>query len=348
MGGKAMNKYEAASNLNKSLVMAWIKIGRLAVNGHIWDQAIDAFNKALQIDKNTPLIHKELGTVYYYTKQFDKMIQEFKTYIDLSPGDVQARTSLLQMYFSGKDYDKVADEATKGLSKDPNNVDFLRFLIYSDYELKRYKDGYDAMKRLFALPNIKTKPRDIIYAVRLAGQVSDTTLAMSLFPQAIANDSANCDLLGEYAKFLYTAKHYDETVRQDSIKKARCGTLSSLELYYLGRAYLLMDDSIKADTTFGEFISRNPTSPDGYYWRARTDLKLGKIEDCVSLPYYEKYIEIAGSNVDKYKNNLIEAYQYGAACYAEKDKAKAKEYLNKVLELDPDNEFAKDLMKQLK
>ncbi len=350
MGGKAMNKYEGAIAINPKLALAYIKKGQLAINGRIFDDAINAFNKALELDPNLNLVHLKLGDAYYYTKQFDKMIVEYKKYIDLSPGDVKARTIILQQLFNNKEYDKVIDESTKGLKTDPSNMDFLRFILYSDFELKRYKDGSDALSKLMAVPNIKLRPRDILYGARLSNAIGDTTTAMKLYTQALANDTGNCDLIGEYAKALFVSRHYQEADSMYNHKKTKCGDLTTLEYYYLGRDYLLLDDSINADTTFGEFIKRSPTTPDGYYWRARTNLKIGKLEDFNSLPYYSKYIDIvttAGTQ-EKYKDNLNEAYNYLGAYYFEKDKAQSKSYFQKVLDTDPTNEFATEYMKQFK
>ncbi len=355
MGGKAMTQYQNARGVNKNLSIAWIKEGRLDVRGQIYDQAIDAFNKALGIDQNYPIVHKELGEAYYLTKNYDKMISEFQKYIDLSPGDTKARVGLLEMLFRNKAYDRVVDEANKGLKNDPSNMDYLRFLIYANYELKRYKDGADAANSIFALPNFKPKPRDYIYAARLAAATGDTTRAMNYFKVALANDSSNCDLIGEYAKVLYLAKHYDESIKEYLVKKQVCtDKYGAIDMYYVGRAYLILDDSLDADSTFADFINKSPTTPDGYYWRARTNLKIGKLEDFYSFPYYQKYIEIveplAAANPAKYKSNMIEAYDYIGLYYADKgkDKAKAKEYLQKALELDPNDENTLEFMKQLK
>ena len=349
-GGNAMTQYQNARDINPKLSIAYIKEGRLDVRGQIYDQAIEAFNKALKIDENYPIVHKELGEAYYLTKQYDKMITEFQKYIDLSPGDTKARVALLEMLFRNKAYDKVAEEANKGLKTDPNNVDYLRFLMYANYELKRYKEGSDAANTLFAQPNIKPKPRDYIYGARLAGAVSDTTRAFNYFKIALGNDSANCDLITEYAKVLYSSKHYDEAVSQYNVKKAKCGDLKAIDYYYMGRAYLLMSDSLDADTSFGSFIAKSPTTPDGYYWRARTNLKIGKVDDFNSFPYYKAYIDIAGANPTKFKDNLVESYQYLGVYYLEKmkDKAKAKEYLEKALELDPNDQNTIDFLKQIK
>lgn len=350
MGGKAMNKYESASEINKSLPLAWIKIGRLSMRGRIYDQAIDAFDKALAIDPSYAVIYKELGEAYYYTKQFDKMLTNFKKYVALSPGDLKAQTTILEIYARNKEWDKVVDEANNALKNNPDNPLFLRYIFYGDYELKRYKDGYDVMTKYMQMPGVTPKPTDYIYAARLASQMNDTTAAFNYFNTALANDSTNCDLLSEFAKTLFLSRNYTAAISQYEKKKAACGDqLSSLEVYYLGRAYYSNNDFVKADTTFAEFAERNPTSPDGYFWRARSNVQIGKPEDFNAYPFYQKYIDVAGSNPEKYKSNLTEAYLYLGVYSLEKgkDKAKAKEYFNKVLELDPNDANAAEFLKQL-
>ncbi len=60
-------------------------------------------------------------------------------------------------------------------------------------------------------------------------------------------------------------------------------------------------------------------------------------------------IKVKPEEVDKSKNNLIEAYYYLAAYYAEKkDSANTKLYMQKVLEIDPNNAQAKKILAGLK
>ncbi len=348
MGGKAMNKYEAASDACKTNPLALIKMGRLAVRGRIYDQAIESFNKALAIDQKYPIVYKELAEAYYLSKQYDKVKPNYEKYIALSPGDNQAKTSLITLYFQSKEYDKAIEESTRGLANDPSNYVFQRVIAFSNFELKRYKEAAEASAKFWANPAKKVKDIDYIYSARIAAQAGDTTTALNYFKVALANDSSNCDLLGEYAKVLFQAKHFSESIAQYAFKKDKCGKLNSVEVFYLGRCYYSAGDSLMADTTFAEFTQRNPTSPDGYMWRALTNLKIGKPEDFNAYPYYLKYIEIAGSDPVKYKRNLPDAYSYVGIYNFEKlkDKEKAKENFSKALEIDPTNSIALEYMKQ--
>ncbi|MBL0309446.1 MAG: tetratricopeptide repeat protein [Bacteroidetes bacterium] len=343
MGGKAMNKYEAAADLNKNLALAWIKIGRLSMRGRIYDQAIDAFNKALAIDQKYPLVYKELAEAYYLTRQYDKVKPNFEKYIALSPGDNQARTTLASLNFQSKDYDKAIEESTIGLKNDSSNYIFQRVLAFSNYELKRYKEASEAIKRFWELPNKKVKDADIIYSAHIAAAVGDTALAMDYFRKALANDSDNCDMMTEFAKVLFQSQRYEDAISQYKLANDKCGRLGSVEIYYLGRSYYTLKDSAMADTTFAEFIARNPGSPDGYYWRAHTLSRFmfaKNDKDFPATPFYQKYVELTSTDPARYKRNLIEAYDYLGASSFDQDKKQSKEYFMKAIELDPADEFA--------
>lgn len=348
-GGKAMNKYQYASDLETKASLPHIKQGRIWLNGKVYASAIEEFQKALSIDPNNANVYKELGTAYYLSKQYDKMLENFKKYLDLSPGDCRARLSIILVYWKNKDYEKVAEEASNGLKCDPNNFIFERYLYYSQFELKRYKEGYEAMTKFWTMSNIETRPTDYIYSAKLASQVGDTSKAIDFFKVALKDDSLNCDLLGDYAKILFTARHYDEAITQYNLKESHCGKLNNVELFYLGRAYINVNDSVNADTTFGTYMVRFPTALDGYYWKAQVNVRFKLGEEYAAYPIYQQLIELGEKNPQANKSKLIEAYDYSAIYMVEKKKdvPAAKAFLQKALELDPNDQLSLDLMKQI-
>jgi tetratricopeptide (TPR) repeat protein len=348
--GKAMSKYEEAIEADKNLTMAYVRKGRLSVNGRMYDAAIEAYQNAIKNNPNYALSYKELGEAYYLTRQFDKVAPEFKKYISLNTEDLDAKTKYAAFLYQNKEYEKVISEVNGMIKTDPENYVLYRMLAFANFELKRYKDGYEAVQRFWALPNKKVKPIDYVYAARLAAQMNDTIAAYGYFTSALEKDSSNCDLLGEYAKTLFTGKRYAASVEQYNRKKAACGSLSSLDVFYLGRAYLSTENYIMADTTFAEFITRNATSPDGYYWRARTNMSLvTETNKYPALPYYMKFIELASTDATRNKKNLIVAYSFAGSYYLEtNDMGMAKNYFNKALELDPENKDLQEILKQTK
>src|SRR5690606_21095270 len=106
----------------------------------------------------------------------------------------------------------------------------------------------------------------------------------------------------------------------------------------------------KADVAFGNVITGSPATQDAYIFRARTNSLLE--DDANMIKYYEDYLRVVTEKgpeeVAKNKTKFIESYNNIGAGYANTDVAKAREYFNKTLALDPGNEYATEALKSLK
>jgi uncharacterized protein HemY len=275
---------------------------------------------------------------------------ELKKYIMLNKEDVDAKTKFIKFLLQIKEYDQVVAEATAMLQEDPNNLELLRSLAFSNLELKRFKDGYEYAKQFWIYAvSAKIRPIDYIYSARLAAASGDTAQAITYFKTVLANDKNNEELLSEYAKTLWQAKRYEEAIQQYNDKITQFGG-TSLDYYYLGRANFSATKYMDADAAFKTFADKNPTSPDGYLWRAKCYSRVDpEMKTGDALSYYEKFIEIAQADPTKNKRNLIEAYSYMAAYYMNaKDNEKAKANLANAAALDPNDEFVVELQKLIK
>jgi tetratricopeptide (TPR) repeat protein len=110
----------------------------------------------------------------------------------------------------------------------------------------------------------------------------------------------------------------------------------------------------KADSAFSYVIQVAPTNPDSYLYRARVKRLSDDQENMKGLmvPDYEKYLEIAlakpnATSEPRVKNAVIEAYKNLGAFYQRSDVAKAKEYFNKVIQLEPADAYAQSALKAL-
>ena len=106
----------------------------------------------------------------------------------------------------------------------------------------------------------------------------------------------------------------------------------------------------KADAAFARVIESSPTTQDAYIFRARTNRLLENDE--LIIKFYEEYLRVVtekgADEVTKNKTKFIESYNNIAASYANTDKAKAIEYFNKTLALDPTNAYAMQSIASLK
>lgn len=371
-GGKAMSKYESAAELYPKLAQAHIKIGRLSRDGRIYDEAINAYKKAIEIDPNNAIAHKELGESYFLSKKYDLAKPEFKKYIELNKDDADAKTRFLTFLFQSKEYEQCASEAQNMLADDPTNFIILRAIFYSDYELQRYKEGMEMAQRFWiAAPTSKVKPYDYVETAKLANKTGDTTIAAKYIAIALKVDSNNDELLGDYGLLMYNSKKYYDAAAIYSQKVNRFpNKIKFYDNYYLGRSYYYIalafkskkdnaaaKDSatyyfIQADSAFSKLTNNSnyATYPDSWQWRAKANYNLDpEMKTGAAKPFYEQYITVAeAKDPTKYKTFLLESYQYLGAYYLNaKDKDNAKKYLDKALQLDPENETTKELLKSL-
>jgi tetratricopeptide (TPR) repeat protein len=112
----------------------------------------------------------------------------------------------------------------------------------------------------------------------------------------------------------------------------------------------------KAAVAFGKVSEASPTTQDAYLYRARVNSLLESDPEAQAdmVKAYEDYIKVVTekgeAEVSKPANQtkFVEAYNNMAIYFAKSEPAKARDYFQKVLTIDPANETALSTMKLLK
>ena len=124
-------------------------------------------------------------------------------------------------------------------------------------------------------------------------------------------------------------------------------------MFNWGIASYLSGEYKNADSIFSMYAKKYPEQTFGYYWAARSGAAIDTtMESGLAIPDYEKVIELTLKETPEQRNKkwLIEAYGYIAAYQAntQKNYREAIDNLEKVIELDPGNESAKNYVEILK
>ena len=120
--------------------------------------------------------------------------------------------------------------------------------------------------------------------------------------------------------------------------------MNNVALFNWGLAAYKAEDYHQADSVFGLYTSKYPEQGFGYYWRARANARIDTaMEKGLAVPYYLNLIDVIAkdtlTNTDR--KWMKEAYGYLASYEAntEKDYAKAINYFEKLMIIDPSNEL---------
>lgn len=385
-GNKNQNEayaaYRNAFQADNTLIRAKMQLGVLLKGAKAYNEAVNSYNEVIATNANYGPVYRELAETYYYwgnnepkkyTEYIQKALGYYEKYMSLTDYSLTSRMRHADFLILAKDYKALEVEANKMKELDKVNPRILRYLGYSAYENGNIDVALKALQDFIANGSNKIIARDYLYLglakLKKANNVETKTVDATLFAAGVADIKKSVEMeitmtndLSEVGKKFYEQKLFKEAAAIYEIAVTNPNSKNFLlDNFYLGnsiyydntRKDVVKPDPValaKADAAFGKVIEASPTTQDAYIFRARTNNLLEK--DDLTIKYYEDYLRVVTEKgqeeADKNKTKFIEAYNNAGAAYANSDKAKAKEYFNKALALDPANVYAANALKTLK
>ncbi|MXV16910.1 tetratricopeptide repeat protein [Hufsiella ginkgonis] len=382
----AYDNYNKAIELDPALLRAKVDLGVLLKNSRAFKESAEQFNKILATDPNYAPAYRELAENYYLwaniePKTYDANIKQaltyYRKYVDLTDRSVESRMRYADFLILAKDYKTLEQEAQAMAQMEKSNKRILRYLGYSAYENGNFPASADALTNFIAkVETDRVIPRDYLYLGKAQLKTGKSSDAVTNIEKAVAMDSTVAGDLEEAAKALFTAKNYEDAARLYELTLKNPNSKSvAYNNFYMGMAYYfnyaakvkggkdstntaMMTENaailVKADSAFSKVIALSPASPDAYLYRARVKRLLDdeKNPQGLMIPDYEKYVELVTAKPDfatndRVKTTAIEAYSYLGAYSAKTDKEEAKDYFKKIIQLDPQNDYAVNSLKSL-
>jgi len=348
-GSKAIEQYKAAMALDpKSPLPLW-KMGKLYLAAKNYDVGMQSFKDGLVLDPDFAPIYREMGELYYKAKKFDKAIESYKKYLSLRDKSDDADYRFASFLFLNEDYTEALAELDKLAKKNYSNPVIYRLMGYSQYETKQYDAALQNMDTFWKKADTKKIiTQDYEYYGKILAKKGQDSLAVEYYNKALERDTSKKELYGEIANIWFVAKKYDKAAaafqkKIDATKATAKSTALANDYLSMGRSLMLNKSYAEADQAFSKVTELKSDLPIGYLYRARANANLDpKQEKALAKPYYEKYIELAKTDTEKNKKELVEAYTYLGSYYllVNKDKAKSDEAWNNVRALDPNNKAA--------
>ena len=163
------------------------------------------------------------------------------------------------------------------------------------------------------------------------------------------------DAYAEKEDYINAIERYKEYL--EGIEKATATDMAALGSLYTQHASKLTDPVAKkeaftqADGVYAGLAEKYENAVEyANFMRARVNAQMDPdSKQGLAKPYYDKLIELIAPKAEKDasdKARLIEAYRYNIAYFfiVKEDKAQAKEFANKLIALDPNNEVAKQIL----
>ncbi|MBN8823073.1 MULTISPECIES: tetratricopeptide repeat protein [unclassified Spirosoma] len=385
-GGNAITKYENAMTITPNLAEANYKIGRLYLRGKNYTKAQEYFKLAIQNDPEFAPTYLAYADALANSRAYKSAAQNYELYVQKSgTTDPEQLLDIARYKFLAEDY-QGAIAYLDQLKGKINNPIIDRMYGWAYTALGKNQEAIESLNRFINAAPQKVMADDYKFLGRAYNQTNTPqgdSLAIVNLEKAAPMDTTE-NLYREIAKTFYDNKKYDKaaayyakTIQTD--KKPQNNDFLWLGLASYQYAPRVGRDStaapmdtaqirqvkqmyyLKADSAFATMAQKIEADgkkyPLAYYYRAGANYyayandKLKGAE--LATPLYEKFIEQATTPdpTDKtdYKRYLITSYKSLAGfSLLKKDDQKAKEYFNKVLELDPNDESVKKALEEPK
>lgn len=369
-GGNAVLNYQKALTVDPKYAEAKFKIGLIYLTQNNKDYFIPAFEDAVTMDPNyAPALYQLY--FYYFYRDINKAKDYYDKYLAVSDPSPENDFERTMIKWASHDNDGAIAEANANLAKlgAAATPKYYRLLAYAydskgdSVQARSYMDQYFA----------KQKPDELTgfdYANRakfMAKFPGNDSLVSINYQLAVDKDTtyANKVELTKDAVNLFKTKG-DKPLYAEWLGKAYAldKNPTNTALYNWGYANYSAGNYKRADSIFcGIYTAKYPNEIYGYLWCAKStqaeddSLNSGGL----AVEPYKKLAEVGrmldstakaanGPDSIKYRSQIVNAYFFLASYYNDnkKDKQAAIMWLEKVLEVDPNNATAPKFIEILK
>ncbi len=379
----AYKAYRDAFTADNTLLRAKMQLGVLLKGAKSYDEAIKSFNEVIALDANYGPVYRELAETYYKWARnkpstakvnLQNAITNYEKYLSLTDYSLDSKMRHADFLILVKDYKQLETVANKMIAQDKVNPRIYRYLGYAAYENGNVDVAIKSIEDYIKAPGNKVIGRDYYYlglAKIKKGTAADGTVNQAAFDAGLADIKKAVELeplvveeFADFGKELFGKKQYAQAAaifelgasNPESKNYLDDSVYYGISLYY-GNASKPKESRDaaalgKADAVFDKILTTAPNYDEAYLYKGRINSLLDK--DDLIIKNYEEYVtkitakgpeEVAKPAVAK---KIIESYNSIGAAYANTDKAKAIEYFNKTLVLDPANSYAAQSIKSLK
>ena len=344
-GGQAQTAYEAALALNPKYARASYRIGKIYQTQGAAQEEIymKYYNEGIAKDPAYAPVYENLYNLYYTTDvpKSAQYLEKFLANTDDNPKNCYLRASILYAQALFADAVKKADECIG-----TNPTPYSKLYGIKAYAYNKLKDSVNAkasFEKYFQMADTSLIGMGdySTYASVLLKFPGNDSIAGNFIDKAVALDTLEANKVS-YLKTIALSyegqKKYKEAAdwynKIISIKRAP----GKVDLYNTGFNYFRSGNYTTAINIFNIYSQKFPEDAFGYYMSGKSKWGIDSLMTQASAnPDFEKTIAVGMVDSVKYKPQVIGSYKYFVAYYAnvKKDNAKAIEYCDKILALDP-------------
>ena len=359
-GGKAAGYYEQGTYYEPTNPTSYVRYATVYQKVDP-DGAVAMLEKLRTVKPDYP-VDAAAGRMYSRNGQLKSAMAHYDKVADPTSIEDYILFDYALTAYALEDYDKAVSLAKKGIDKYPHYGSFNRVVLYASDKQKNYPTAVEYGDKLFAATDtVKYTASDYTYyadALLNVGRVDDAITAYKHIPEV---DPANKEVNKLISEAYLKAKKFPEAVAACNEYIQAIGEDATYKDYeILADIYLAESETTdeaakvaalnKAADVYGQIAEKFDyaavyalNKQAAFVHASNPDVKVG-----AALPYYKKLVERINAQSEKSAadtKKLLTAYTYLAVHYIQNDnKEEAKAWAAKILEINPEDQNAQQIM----
>ncbi len=367
--GQAGSKYEMAAQYNPMGADAYVKYANLFTQVNP-QYAIKMLKQLLSQNPTSALGQREIANAYYNNKDYSNAAELYGKYVKNPNHFKQDEDRYAFLLFYGQQYQAGFDFASQLLANNRDNFTARRYQFMNAAQLPEMKDQLITLaETLYEVhksnPANKFAPIDYTLVAEEFQLAKRLDKALEVIEEAMQENPENASFNKQLAmiyvdenNFPAAAEAYKGYLKKIEEPGYNDLVQQSLFSYFAGIS-LMESDSVAAEASYEDAVNYAKQAaeilPSNYKpLKIQGDVakqRASKAEfEKAAVPFYTEAIALleAAPDPSKYASDAKEMYNYmGNYCLDCKDVEKAKEYFNKYLKYDPNNEQYRKFVEKL-
>lgn len=350
-GGNAMTSYQRAERLGGSEAsLASFKQGNLWYASQTFDSALVNYQRAADADPQNPLPYNDLANAYYKINRYKEAKENIEKYLALSDQSAEDQVQYANILYLADDYDGAINKMSELLASGNGKSYMYRILGYSYFEKNNIPEAIKNMELLFKNhPKKDLNPKDYFTFGKILSKDSvRAEEAMTFIQQGIDSDTMQ-DKVPLYRQvadgFKDSKEHAKAAMWYKKITQQESPLVEALDYWNAGTNFYQVRDYQNATDMFTQMTVERPDASIGFYWLG----KVGAAQDPkyklgTGVEGFAKFQEMVKDDESRKGLRKSALVYLTAVAYNKQDYTQAKSYANMLLEIDPGNSTATQIM----
>lgn len=337
------------------------------INPHV---AVELLEKIKSIEPNNYKADKELGDIAYNLEEYKKANEYYKGYfanVPVEERDVRSAENYLQSLYADQKFMEVGQLVTDFEQLDEQDMVFKRMKFFAAVENYELDTAAQAMSYITdnAYADSLYLYLDYIYAANLMKENGDIPAAIDYTKRALAKDATKVGGYKELSVLLSRSGETEEGLKMYRTYLDKLGEKAELKDFFgLGQQYVRAAQQEKdpakhealvkdGDAIFLEILDKKSDAYQAVLMRAALHIKDSSKPEAEPKAFYEQALQMMEGKEDT-NNAKVQALSYLAFCAVQEEvktpeeekanHAKAANYAKQILEIDPENSLAKNIV----